>query len=187
MDFEIDEFGCLVCETKFSSVADLKDHLTTAHPKSRNCGICRKAFFSIKSLNIHMNVHTRKRTFNCDFCGARRVVKWGLERHVDRVHRDRLLADVYQTPGHQPQADNRLQTHHNRPQADVDQARCKFKTDGCQDTFPSSGLLSRQSSKAAALEIDQPLDRLNNFKKGKKLKTDSKSKVVLKIKFKFNK
>ncbi|KAM8715759.1 hypothetical protein ACLKA7_002755 [Drosophila subpalustris] len=63
---------CQVCQKRFTLKSTLSRHLQT-HQSQRNpinCQVCGKSYASNAALQLHLRLHTGKRPFACEVCGA---------------------------------------------------------------------------------------------------------------------
>lgn len=79
--------ACDLCEWKFYSKSELKDHMIR-HGGERKfqCNICKKAYARKCTLREHMRIHENDRRFVCSFCGGSFVQKCSLKLHVKVNH-----------------------------------------------------------------------------------------------------
>lgn len=90
--------GCDVCEWKFYSKSELKEHMVR-HGGERKfqCSICKKAYARKYTLREHMRIHENDRRFVCTICGRSFVQNCSLKHHT-KVHHPNMLAiksDLY--------------------------------------------------------------------------------------------
>lgn len=78
--------ACDMCEWKFYSKSELKDHMVK-HSGERNyqCRVCKKSYARKYTLNEHMRIHENDRRFVCGNCGRGFIQKCSLKHHL-KVH-----------------------------------------------------------------------------------------------------
>ena len=80
---------CSYCGKSFNQTCHLKEHISSKHSDVRSfqCDICEKAFFSRKSLQLHLKTHAdvSKRKFACKFCSYKSDKRHTLLSHL-RIH-----------------------------------------------------------------------------------------------------
>ncbi|CAG5057410.1 unnamed protein product [Parnassius apollo] len=78
--------ACDVCEWKFYSKSELKEHMVR-HGGERKfqCNVCKKAYARKYTLREHMRIHENDRRFVCTVCGRSFVQNCSLKHHV-KVH-----------------------------------------------------------------------------------------------------
>ncbi|XP_064645045.1 uncharacterized protein LOC135498620 [Lineus longissimus] len=82
------EFECKRCCIKFKFKDSLRHHINSrGHKigKSFVCPICKRGFFSVQILNLHMKVHVRK---TCVLCGEVSLGATGHQKHRQEKHPD---------------------------------------------------------------------------------------------------
>ncbi|CAH2251338.1 jg5991 [Pararge aegeria aegeria] len=94
---KIKRHACEVCEWKFYSKTELKDHMVR-HGGERKfkCSICAKAYARKYTLREHMRIHQNDRRFVCTICGGSFVQKCTLKHHV-RVNHPSVKTDEFET------------------------------------------------------------------------------------------
>ncbi|XP_047542213.1 zinc finger protein 454-like isoform X4 [Vanessa atalanta] len=88
--------ACHVCEWKFYSKSELKEHMIR-HGGERKfqCNICKKAYARKYTLREHMRIHEDDRRFICTICGGSFVQKCSLKHHV-KVNHPSVKTDEFQ-------------------------------------------------------------------------------------------
>ncbi|KAK3866430.1 hypothetical protein Pcinc_028037 [Petrolisthes cinctipes] len=74
---------CTLCGESFAHKVQWKYHMRN---HSRSLQTCRICGISVKNLEIHMNLHTKEKKFECSICGAIYHNKASFHFHVKRVH-----------------------------------------------------------------------------------------------------
>ncbi|XP_045121768.1 zinc finger protein 184-like isoform X2 [Portunus trituberculatus] len=74
---------CRLCGESFAHKVQWQYHMRNHTRSLQTCGICG---ISIKNLEIHMNLHTREKKYECRECGAVYHNKASFHFHVKRVH-----------------------------------------------------------------------------------------------------
>ena len=74
-------YKCTQCSKTFSSSPGLSHHRKIHSPPEFKCDFCPKLFKFRWNRDIHMNIHTGAKTFNCDLCNKRFNSASGLVRH----------------------------------------------------------------------------------------------------------
>lgn len=79
--------SCDVCEWKFYSKCELKEHMI-CHGGERKyqCNICKKAYARKYTLREHMRIHENDRRFVCSACGRSFVQNCSLKHHSKVCH-----------------------------------------------------------------------------------------------------
>ncbi|XP_045489756.1 PR domain zinc finger protein 5 isoform X4 [Pieris rapae] len=79
--------GCSLCEWKFYSKSELKEHMIRHGGERKfNCNICKKSYARKYTLREHMRIHENDRRFVCSYCGGSFVQKCSLNHHVKVNH-----------------------------------------------------------------------------------------------------
>ncbi|GLV36318.1 uncharacterized protein CBL_08812 [Carabus blaptoides fortunei] len=78
------KLSCRFCDMKFRYKIRLKKH-EQKHLHGLKCHICQKDFPTIKQLNNHINIHSRKGAHLCQTCGKQFTLPENLVRH-QRIH-----------------------------------------------------------------------------------------------------
>lgn len=77
--------ACNVCNSKFQSAKELKDHCEREHKiKQYQCNICNKLFKQARNLQYHIMGHSGDKPFQCELCGH----KFTRADHLARHRRD---------------------------------------------------------------------------------------------------
>lgn len=74
---------CKLCGESFAHKVQWKYHMRNHSRSLQTCKICG---ISIKNLEIHMNLHTKEKKYECSVCGAVYHNKASFHFHVKRVH-----------------------------------------------------------------------------------------------------
>lgn len=74
---------CRLCGESFAHKVQWKYHMRNHTRSLQTCGICGIA---IKNLEVHMNLHTREKKYECGKCGAVYHNKASFHFHMKRVH-----------------------------------------------------------------------------------------------------
>ncbi|XP_064110873.1 zinc finger protein 354A-like isoform X3 [Macrobrachium nipponense] len=75
---------CKICGESFDHKMQWKYHMRNHYTQElQTCPICG---ISVKNLEMHMNLHTKSKKFECKFCGAVYHNKASFHFHVKRVH-----------------------------------------------------------------------------------------------------
>lgn len=79
---------CNICgqHFPFGQITQFNSHLLGHGDKNFKCDTCRKAFYTKKSLNIHVKIHVATKEFACEICGKTFARGVGLREHVKYVH-----------------------------------------------------------------------------------------------------
>nr|XP_034837898.1 PR domain zinc finger protein 5-like [Maniola hyperantus] len=84
---KIKRHACKVCEWKFYSTTELKDHMVRhGGERKYKCNVCAKAYARKYTLREHMRIHENDRRFVCTICGGSFVQKCTLKHHVRVNH-----------------------------------------------------------------------------------------------------
>lgn len=83
---KVKRHSCGVCEWKFYSKSELKDHMIR-HGGERKfqCNVCKKAYARKYTLREHMRIHENDRRFVCSTCGRSFVQNCSLKHHT-KIH-----------------------------------------------------------------------------------------------------
>ncbi|XP_064293046.1 zinc finger protein 682-like isoform X6 [Plodia interpunctella] len=81
--------GCDLCEWRFYSKSELKEHMVK-HGGERKfkCNICKKAYARKYTLTLHSRIHDQDKRFICAACGMSFVQNCSLKKHVKVHHPD---------------------------------------------------------------------------------------------------
>ncbi|CAK1554424.1 unnamed protein product [Leptosia nina] len=64
--------ACSLCEWKFYSKSELKEHMVRhGGERKYNCAVCKKAYARKYTLREHMRIHENDRRFVCSYCGGK--------------------------------------------------------------------------------------------------------------------
>ncbi|XP_049704016.2 zinc finger protein 287 isoform X5 [Helicoverpa armigera] len=78
--------SCDVCEWKFYSKSELKDHMVKhGGERKYQCTICKKAYARKYTLREHMRIHENDRRFVCTICGRSFIQNCSLKHHT-KIH-----------------------------------------------------------------------------------------------------
>ncbi|XP_048003217.1 oocyte zinc finger protein XlCOF6-like isoform X10 [Leguminivora glycinivorella] len=78
--------ACEVCEWKFYSKSELKEHMIRhGGERKHQCSVCKKSYARKYTLREHMRIHEDDRRFVCATCGESFVQNCSLKHHV-KVH-----------------------------------------------------------------------------------------------------
>lgn len=78
--------GCDLCDWKFYSPYELKQHMIKhGGERKYQCNVCKKAYARKYTLREHMRIHENDRRFVCTVCGKTFVQACSLKHHF-RVH-----------------------------------------------------------------------------------------------------
>ncbi|XP_052757201.1 zinc finger protein 714-like isoform X7 [Galleria mellonella] len=84
---------CDVCEWKFYSKSELKDHMIRhGGERKYKCNVCKKAYARKYTLREHMRIHDNDRRFVCTICGTGFVQNCSLKHHT-KVHHPTAVPD----------------------------------------------------------------------------------------------
>ncbi|XP_059056456.1 zinc finger protein ZFMSA12A-like isoform X3 [Achroia grisella] len=84
---------CDVCEWKFYSKSELKDHMVRhGGERKYKCSVCKKAYARKYTLREHMRIHENDRRFVCSICGTGFVQNCSLKHHT-KVHHPNAVSD----------------------------------------------------------------------------------------------
>lgn len=84
---KIKRHACQMCEWKFYSTTELKDHMVRhGGERKYKCNVCAKAYARKYTLREHMRIHENDRRFICTVCGGSFVQKCTLKQHVKVNH-----------------------------------------------------------------------------------------------------
>ena len=77
---------CIVCDEKFKSKKDLKDHKILHGERPFECETCHGTFTTNRGLVEHRRRHTGEKPYGCDFCDKTFRKKSNLTRHMRNCH-----------------------------------------------------------------------------------------------------
>lgn len=84
---KIKRHACSICEWKFYSKSELKDHMIRhSGDRKYQCNVCKKFYTRKYTLTEHMRIHENDRRFVCSACGASFVQKCSLKHHIKVNH-----------------------------------------------------------------------------------------------------
>uniref|UniRef100_A0A2H1VN70 SFRICE_007083 n=1 Tax=Spodoptera frugiperda TaxID=7108 RepID=A0A2H1VN70_SPOFR len=90
---KLKRYSCDVCEWKFYSKSELKDHMVKhGGERKYQCGICKKAYARKYTLSEHMRIHANDRRFVCSLCGRSFIQNCSLKHHM-KIHHPNLGSD----------------------------------------------------------------------------------------------
>lgn len=94
---KVKRHACDVCEWKFYSKSELKEHMIR-HGGERKfqCNICKKAYARKYTLREHMRIHDNDRRFVCTTCGRSFVQNCSLKHHA-KIHHPALASTIKMT------------------------------------------------------------------------------------------
>lgn len=91
-----DDILCPECGQKFDETRLLKTHVLRFHTANEEmpfmCDSCGKGFFTKQKLEIHRNVHTGDKPFQCQYCAYASGDPTNLRKHEKGVHSKGLTA-----------------------------------------------------------------------------------------------
>lgn len=88
--------ACDVCEWKFYSKSELKEHMVKhGGERKYQCNVCKKAYARKYTLREHMRIHNDDRRFICSICGTSFVQNCSLKQHV-KVHHPGAMGPIIQ-------------------------------------------------------------------------------------------
>lgn len=83
---KLKRFSCGVCEWKFYSKSELKDHMVKhGGERKYQCSVCKKAYARKYTLREHMRIHENDRRFVCTICGRSFIQNCSLKHHM-KIH-----------------------------------------------------------------------------------------------------
>lgn len=79
---------CNICgqHYPFGQITQFNSHMLAHGDKNFKCTTCCKAFYTKKSLNIHVKIHFTTKEFACEICGKTFGRSVGLREHTKYVH-----------------------------------------------------------------------------------------------------
>ena len=85
--YEIKRYTCHICSRNYSNNRSLQTHMNL-HSKLKlyKCRLCPKTFPSKSGLKYHHTVHKESREFKCAICPSKFRVKGKLSEHIKLVH-----------------------------------------------------------------------------------------------------
>lgn len=83
---KVKRHACDVCEWKFYSKSELKEHMIRhGGERKYQCNVCKKAYARKYTLREHMRIHDNDRRFVCTTCGRSFVQNCSLKHHA-KIH-----------------------------------------------------------------------------------------------------
>lgn len=83
---KVKRHACEVCEWKFYSKSELKEHMIRhGGERKYQCNVCKKAYARKYTLREHMRIHDNVRRFVCTTCGRSFVQNCSLKHHI-KIH-----------------------------------------------------------------------------------------------------
>ncbi|XP_022818915.1 zinc finger and SCAN domain-containing protein 12-like isoform X5 [Spodoptera litura] len=90
---KLKRYSCDVCDWKFYSKSELKDHMVKhGGERKYQCSICKKAYARKYTLSEHMRIHANDRRFVCTICGRSFIQNCSLKHHM-KIHHPNLVSD----------------------------------------------------------------------------------------------
>lgn len=86
--------ACDVCEWKFYSKSELKEHMIRhGGERKYQCNICKKSYARKYTLREHMRIHENDRRFVCTICGRSFVQNCSLKHHT-KIHHPNVVQPI---------------------------------------------------------------------------------------------
>ncbi|CAG9789591.1 unnamed protein product [Diatraea saccharalis] len=83
---KLKRYSCDVCEWRFYSKSELKDHMVRhGGERKHQCNICKKGYARKYTLTEHMRIHENDRRFVCPTCGKSFIQNSTLKHHI-KIH-----------------------------------------------------------------------------------------------------
>ena len=90
------QFDCHKCDKNFSTICDLKQHISSFHEGRRfKCDVCTKQFTARNGLAGHVaRFHGERKIFNCQYCDSNFSTNVVLRNHIARIHEGKIKGET---------------------------------------------------------------------------------------------